>query len=66
MADLAARCRTVCLVESESDMDRAALCLAALAASILLGPIVPPTGDAIYGVRTAREKLESMRGQAYR
>ena len=66
MSDLATRCSGVCLIESEGPDDRAALVLAGLAASILLGPIVPPTHDEIYGVRTAREKLEALGAAAYR
>lgn len=67
MSDLAGRCKGVCLIESEGATDRAALVLAALAASILLGPIVPPDQQEIFGVRTAREKLEALSsGAAYR
>ncbi|MFO0664352.1 MAG: hypothetical protein U0174_10390 [Polyangiaceae bacterium] len=66
MSELAARCPSVCLVETEGPSDRAALTLAALAASICLGPIVPPTHDTIFGVRTARERLDAMHGSAYR
>jgi hypothetical protein len=35
-----------------------ALTLAAIFASVLLGPIVPPKGDRVFGVRTARLELE--------
>jgi hypothetical protein len=37
---------------------RAPLRLAAILASILLAPIVPPEGGSIFGVKTARERLE--------
>jgi hypothetical protein len=36
---------------------RAPLAAAAILASILLAPIVPPEGGAIFGVKTARERL---------
>ena len=66
MSDLAGRCTGVCLIETEGPDDRAALVLAGLAASIMLGPIVPPNHQEIYGVRTAREKLEALGAAAYR
>jgi hypothetical protein len=66
MALLAARCPTVWLVTTEGgDDDRVALTLAAIFASVMLGPIVPPSGSAAFGVRTARQRLES-RAQPYR
>lgn len=39
---------------------RAPLMVAALLASILLAPIVPPEGGVIYGVKGARERLAAM------
>jgi hypothetical protein len=36
---------------------RGALLAAALVASLVLGPILPPTADALYGVKGARERL---------
>jgi len=65
MALLAQRCPTVWLIVRESEDDRAALTLAAIFASVMLGPIVPPKGDEIFGVRTARLKLEG-RARPYR
>lgn len=60
MALLAQRCPTVWLIETEGgDDDRVALALAAIFASVMLGPIVPPRGDDVFGVRTARLRLES-------
>ncbi len=56
MALLARRCPTIWLVERVADDDRVALTLAAILSSHLLGPIV--AGDEIFGVRTARMKLE--------
>lgn len=59
MALLAQRCPTVWLIETAGgEEDRAALTLAAILASVLLGPIVPPKGDRVFGVRTARLELE--------
>lgn len=58
MSLLARRCRTVWLVTRETDDDRVALTIAAIFASTLLGPILSPAGDELFGVRTARLKLE--------
>ena len=38
----------------------APLRIAAIFASVLLAPIVPPEGDTIYGVKGARERLERL------
>ncbi len=38
--------------------DRAPLTVAAIVASIVLGPIVPPDEETIFGVRGARQRLE--------
>ncbi|MBX3222376.1 MAG: hypothetical protein KF795_17785 [Labilithrix sp.] len=65
MALLAHRCPMVWLVVRESDDDRVALTLAAILASALLGPILAPAGDELFGVRTARMKLEG-RPRPYR
>lgn len=56
--DLAKRCPMVWRVEATSDDDRASLAIATIISMVLLGPIVPPSGNALYGVRTARTKLE--------
>jgi hypothetical protein len=59
MALLAQRCPTVWLIETEGgEDDRVALALAAILASVLLGPIVPPKADRVFGVRSARLELE--------
>jgi hypothetical protein len=59
---LAQRCPTVWLIETEGgDEDRVALLLSAILASVLLGPIVRPRGDRVFGVRTARIELEANR-----
>ena len=65
LALLAKRCPTVWTVVPESDDDRAALTIAAILASTLLGPIVSPGGHEIIGVRSARLKLEG-RASPYR
>lgn len=65
MALLARRCPTVWLVACESNEDRVALSIAAILASSMLGPILPPEGNELYGVRTARLKLEG-RAKPYR
>lgn len=39
--------------------DRAPLVLAAVLASVLLAPIVPPGGATIFGVKGARERLDA-------
>lgn len=58
MAPLAARCGYVWLVVGEGQgPDRAALRLAAIIASVALGPILTPDGSAIFGVKTAKERL---------
>lgn len=61
MSLLAQRCPTVWLVLREADEDRVALTLAAILASSLLGPILSPDATELFGVRTARLKLEGRR-----
>lgn len=60
MSLLAQRCGTLWLVTREAEDDRVSLTIAAILASTLLGPILTPKGDEIFGVRTARMKLESL------
>lgn len=43
---------------------RASLLVAALLASVLLGPIVPPDEVTIYGVRGARQRLDHLIGSS--
>jgi hypothetical protein len=57
MSLLAARCRTVWLVEVTATPDDTALLVAAVLASVLLGPILSPDGTELFGVKTARGKL---------
>ena len=60
--DLAMRCPSVWLVEAKDEDDHAALAIATIIAMVHLGPIVPPSGDALFGVRTARMKLAARDG----
>ena len=62
LADLARRCPIVWRVAREHDDDPLALLLAAILASVLLGPIVDPgpVVPQIFGVKTARVKLETL------
>ena len=60
LALLARRCPTVWLVHRESDADALALRLAAILASALLGPILDARRAELYGVKTARAKLEAL------
>jgi hypothetical protein len=57
---LARRCATVWLVETVGEPDRLALLLAAILASVVLGPILSPDARDLFGVRTARAKLEAL------
>jgi hypothetical protein len=59
LADLARRCGYVWIVVREGEADRLALLLAAIAASVMLGPILSPDASELFGVKTARRKLES-------
>jgi len=65
MALLAQRCPTLWLVVVDSADDRVALTIAAIFANTMLGPIVAADGKEIFGVRTARLKLEG-RATPYR
>jgi hypothetical protein len=62
LGKLAQRCHTVWLVVTEGDPDGVALRLAAILASVVLGPILSPDGSELFGVRTARLKLEKGEG----
>jgi hypothetical protein len=58
LALLARKCPVVWLVERTSPVDRIALRLAAILASLVLGPILDTTAGTLFGVKTARRKLE--------
>lgn len=57
LALLSRRCPTIWVVARESPSDRLALRLAAILASVLLGPIYDPVAGELFGVKTARAKL---------
>jgi hypothetical protein len=57
LGHLAHRCPTVWLVERRFDDDPVALRLAAILASVLLGPILDARVPELLGVKTARERL---------
>jgi hypothetical protein len=58
LALVARRCQTVWLVSRTVDPDPLALRLAAILASVLLGPILDVRVPELFGVKTARAKLE--------
>jgi hypothetical protein len=58
MALLAARCAAVWDVRAEQATGSAELQLAALLASVALGPVLPEDGSTLYGVRGAMERAE--------
>ncbi len=60
LALLARRCDTVWLVSRESAADVLALRLAAILASVMLGPILDASALELFGVKTARAKLERL------
>jgi hypothetical protein len=60
LALVARRCQTVWLVCRETDPDPLALRLAAILASVLLGPILDVRVPELFGVKTARAKLEAL------
>jgi hypothetical protein len=60
LALVARRCQTVWLVCRETDPDPLALRLAAILASVLLGPILDVRMPELFGVKTARAKLEAL------
>jgi hypothetical protein len=64
MALLAKRCRMVVLVTLTSPHDEVTLRLAAIIASVVLGPILAPDAPELFGVRTARGKLELLERRA--
>jgi hypothetical protein len=60
MSLLAKRCQTVALVAVLAADDEVALSLAAIVASVVLGPILSPDRPEIFGIRTARVKLTAL------
>jgi hypothetical protein len=66
LALLARRCESVWLVIREVEPDSLALLGAAILASLMLGPILDVRGPELYGVKTARAKLDAIAGQIIR
>jgi hypothetical protein len=63
MGDLAARCRTVWSLAAESEAPEWLLLeLCAVLAFAALGPVLPPDGATLFGVRGAREQAARLRG----
>src|SRR5262249_35463385 len=63
LADLAARCKTVWTIEArDQPAEWLVLEFLALLASVALGPILPPDGTRLLGVRSARERSGALRG----
>jgi hypothetical protein len=60
LALLARRCDIVWLVERDEEPDRTALLCAAILAGVMLGPILDARVPEIFGVKTARAKLEAI------
>jgi hypothetical protein len=60
LALVARRCQTVWLVSRADQADPLALRLAAILASVFLGPILDVRVPEIFGVKTARAKLEAL------
>jgi hypothetical protein len=60
LAALAHRCTGVWVVGRDAERDPLALLLAAVLASVSLGPIVEPSVPEIFGVKTARTKLAAL------
>jgi hypothetical protein len=59
LALVARRCRAVWLVEREALVDSLSLRLAAILASVLLGPILDTVSEELFAVKTARAKIEA-------
>jgi hypothetical protein len=60
MDALVLRAKRLWQIEDDARRPEAPLAIAAVLASVLLGPIVPPAGDAIFGVKGARERLDRL------
>jgi len=66
LALVARRCPSVWLVVRDEEPDALALRLATVMASVLLGPILDERGPELFGVKTARAKLDALSGQTTR
>jgi hypothetical protein len=62
MGELAARCHAIWTIEPEaSSPEWILLELCALLAFAALGPVLPPDGATLFGVRSARERASRLR-----
>jgi hypothetical protein len=66
LALLARRCESIWLVVRDAERDPLALLGAAILASLMLGPILDARGPELFGVKTARAKLDAMARQIMR
>jgi len=65
MSQLAERCPSAWELEPEAGTPLAGeLVVAALLASIALGPILPEDGSGLFGVRTAMQRAERLLGKS--
>jgi hypothetical protein len=62
LAELAARCPTIWVVESDDAPEWLALAFCAALAFTALGPVLPPEEGTLYGVNSARARAERLRG----
>lgn len=60
MGQLARRCAFVWEIERGEAGEAELLRLCAILASVLLGPVMPPEKDTLFGVRGARERAERL------
>jgi hypothetical protein len=60
LSRLARRCAMAWVIVRDGPEDMTALRLAAILASVLLGPILDASAEELFGVKTARAKLESL------
>jgi hypothetical protein len=65
MSQLAERCPSIWELEpADGTPPVAELVVAALLASVALGPILPQDGAGLFGVRTAMERVERLLGKS--
>ncbi|MBX3129264.1 MAG: hypothetical protein KF718_21275 [Polyangiaceae bacterium] len=62
MATLAARCPTVWELAEDGPTEVVLLCTSGLLASVALGPVLPPDGSTLFGVRGAMERVDLLSG----
>jgi hypothetical protein len=65
MSTLAERCRFIWVITPDSESPAMALLnLCAVLASAALGPVLPPDESALFGVRGAMERVETLGGRS--